>query len=213
MKPAICRSGAAQQGFTLMELVVTLGIFALVSVMAYGGLRTVLDAQAMTAASAERLGQVQLAFTLMGRDLEQIAQRPARDGYGDFRPPLRFSGLREPPRLELIRAGARSGAGRSSLQRVAWEMEQGTLYRLYWSALDGGHEEPTGRMPLLSREDAAALRDWEVRFHYRDGASTAALDYWPPAGLDGGHASLPLAVEVILDLDGMGRVSRLFAVR
>ncbi|SEK80634.1 type II secretion system minor pseudopilin GspJ [Ectothiorhodospira marina] len=202
-----------QRGFTLLELVVTLGIFALVSVMAYGGLRTVLDAQAMTAASAERLAQVQLAFTLLGRDLEQIAQRPARDGYGDFLPPLRFSGLREPPRLELIRAGARSGTARSSLQRVAWEMEQGTLYRLYWSALDGGQEAPTGRMPLLSREDAAALQDWEVRFHYREGTGgTAALDYWPPAGQEEGLTPLPLAVEVILDLDGMGRISRLYAV-
>ncbi|MFP4682439.1 MAG: type II secretion system protein J, partial [Ectothiorhodospira sp.] len=101
------------RGFTLLELVVTLALFALVSLMAYGGLRSVLETRQLTDAAAHRLARLQMTVTLLGRDLEQLARRPVRDAYGDPVPPLRHGALREPPRLELIRAGAPGGEGRS----------------------------------------------------------------------------------------------------
>ncbi|SFM47274.1 general secretion pathway protein J [Ectothiorhodospira mobilis] len=201
------------QGFTLLELVVTLALFALVSVMAYGGLRTVLETRQLTDAAAHRLARLQMAVTLLGRDLEQLAQRPVRDAYGDPVPPLRYSALREPPRLELVRAGAPGGEGRSRLRRVAWEREDDSLYRLQWSILDGGGDTPAMRMPVLAPEDDLVLREWSVRFYHRDATGeTAALDYWPPAGTDPARAEPPLAVEVILDIEGVGRITRLFPV-
>ena len=65
------KTPANATGFTLIELVVALAIFALLSVMAYSGLRLVLDARERTAQQAERLATLQLAFTVIGRDLEQ----------------------------------------------------------------------------------------------------------------------------------------------
>ncbi|MCG5509044.1 type II secretion system minor pseudopilin GspJ [Ectothiorhodospira lacustris] len=209
-RPPSARYG---RGFTLLELIVSLAVFALVSVMAYGGLRAVLEVRAFTDESAARLAEVQMAMTLLGRDLEQVARRPARDGLGEFQPPIRHDGLQVPPRLEVIRAGVRGGAGRSSLQRVAWEVEEGSLYRLYWSALDGGGDLPIGRMPVILRREGFGLRDWELRFHHRDGIEgLTTVAFWPPLGREQQDMALPLAVEIILDLEGIGRVSRLFPV-
>ncbi|SEQ08593.1 general secretion pathway protein J [Ectothiorhodospira magna] len=201
------------RGFTLLELIASLAVFALVSVMAYGGLRAVLEARAQTDESAARLAEVQMAMTLLGRDLEQVARRPIRDDLGEFQMPIDHDGLQVPPRLELIRAGVRGGAGGSSLQRVAWAMEAGSLYRLHWSVLDGGGDDPVDAIPVIQGREGFGLRDWELRFHHRDGIEGLTTStVWPPLGVDQDNMILPLAVELVLDLEGMGRISRWFPV-
>ena len=47
-------------GFTLLELLIALAIFGLLSVMSYSGLTTVLDQHARTDAAADRLGELLL---------------------------------------------------------------------------------------------------------------------------------------------------------
>ena len=71
-----------QRGFTLLELLVALAIFALVSVMAYGGLASVLDQQFATDEIAGQLARLQKTYLLLQRDFEQLVPRPVRDEYG-----------------------------------------------------------------------------------------------------------------------------------
>ena len=52
-------------GFTLLELLVALSIFALISAMAYGGLQSVMTQQQQTGARSERLA-----------DLQKVAKNP-----------------------------------------------------------------------------------------------------------------------------------------
>jgi general secretion pathway protein J len=66
-------------GFTLLEMLVALAIFALLSVMSYGGLRSVMEQQAATELEAEQLGQLQKIYLLMQRDFEQAVPRAVRD--------------------------------------------------------------------------------------------------------------------------------------
>ena len=77
-----------QTGFTLLEVMVAIAVFATLSVMAYGGLHVVLDSRQQVQAVAERIGRLQLALSLIGRDLSQSAMRPVRDGYGGSLPPM-----------------------------------------------------------------------------------------------------------------------------
>ena len=76
------------QGFTLLELLISLVIFSLIAAMAYGALNNILIARSQTEAKVQKLYQLQMALTLMERDVEQAVDRPARDGYGDEKPAL-----------------------------------------------------------------------------------------------------------------------------
>ena len=78
-------SSKQYQGFTLIELLVALSIFALLSVMAYGGLNSVLTARKQIEADATRLKQLQLAMLNIHRDIEQSVVRSIRNEYGDTR--------------------------------------------------------------------------------------------------------------------------------
>jgi general secretion pathway protein J len=207
--------GTVQGGFTLLELLVALSVFALVSVMAYGGLRVVLDTRAHTDQVSRDLGELQVALTLLSRDLAHVVARPLRDVHGDPQAPLRFNVYSDRPRLELVRTSDRAG-----LQRVAWEIDESRLYRMYWSVLDGADPaEPRGRLPVMGPvEDAGhtarGVEDWHLRFHYRaaDG-SLSSSQSWPLEINPGSLETLPLAVELTLELAGSGSVTRWLAVQ
>ncbi len=62
-------------GFTLLELLIALAIFGLLSVMSYSGLKSVLDQHAGTDEAADRLGELQKLYLVMQRDIEQIVPR------------------------------------------------------------------------------------------------------------------------------------------
>jgi len=110
-------------GFTLLELLVALAIFALLSVMAYAGLSTVLTANQVLETNMERLTEIQRSVTFLSRDIRQTVDRTIRDTYGDNKQPLigasEFDTLGTPV-IELTRTGYANplGAKRSFLQRV-----------------------------------------------------------------------------------------------
>lgn len=195
------------RGFTLLELIVALAVFGVVSVLAYGGLRTVLDARAATDAMGERLAEIQTAIHLLGRDIEQTVARPIRDDYGDTQPAL--SGATAGRlRLELTRTGLTNPTDepRPALRRVGYALEEDTLQRLTWRALDRPPESEARTDPLLTRVESFELRflDEEAAWH----------EAWPPlTGMEATPERLPVAVEVVLELEDMGRITRLFGVR
>lgn len=189
-----------RRGFTLVELLVALAIFAVVAALAYGGLNAVLEARRHTAADAARLRDLQRAVSLLAADVEQAAPRPVRDEYGDRADAVRGGGLHAP--LELTRAGRANPArlARSQFERVAWVLRDGTLVRRHWTVLDRAQDSAPLEDALLS----GVLR-FEVRFLGFDGEWA---EQWPR--LEAGGA--PRAVEVIIDLQGIGRIPRILRI-
>ncbi len=196
----------AGRGFTLLELLVALAIFAVLAVLAYGGLSTVLHARDRTDQAAKRLGELQSAMLLLSRDLRQAAPRPIRDEFGDARAAL--LGVSEgEPRLELTRAGNANPANlqRSTLERVGYALDGGTLYRLYWAVLDRSPDSQPQKVSLLTRVDELSLRYQDAQGQWHDS--------WPPLTANGGPPpALPVAVEVGLQLADWGRITRLFGL-
>jgi general secretion pathway protein J len=65
----------ARGGFTLVEVIVALALFALIALAGFSLLRGVLDAQDRTDARLSRLSEVQRALFVIGSDLDGVSGR------------------------------------------------------------------------------------------------------------------------------------------
>src|SRR3990167_9644363 len=63
-------------GFTLLEILIALFIFTLVSMMLMSALHHIINIQSGTEQNAERLRNLQLTLLKVSRDVEQIVNRP-----------------------------------------------------------------------------------------------------------------------------------------
>jgi general secretion pathway protein J len=192
-------------GFTLLELLVAVAIFAVIGAMAYGGLQNVMDQQQQTTLHAERLKGLQLAYRILQRDLEQIVDRSIRNEFGDPVDALvggsGFNGV------ELSRAGHPNPAGflRSEIQRVAYIPDQDRLLRRSWRVLDRAQDSQPDEQVLVENMVEFAMRFLDENQEWQEN--------WPPLTASGsGPVGLPLAVEVKLELEDVGALSWLFRV-
>lgn len=194
-------------GFTLLELMVAIGIFALVSVIAFGTLNRLLNDRERLESEHEFWRALSLTFIRLEEDLSQARERSVRDAIGFTQPAFRGqpSDTRATalPSVEFTRGGVLtfdSGA-RSDLQRVGYRLVDGTLRRLIWPVLDQGPQTIPLEIPLLKN-----VEDFRVRFFAPAGIW---LDTWPSDGI---KQILPRGVEVKLTLTGRGEFTRLFLV-
>lgn len=152
-----------QAGFTLLEMVIAIGIFAVMSAVAYGSLNGFLDNRDRIEAKHKSLGEIQLALAFIERDVRFAVPRPVRDDNGEPegafvvsstspivageklrmttsvpRPPLPETNKEGEDSEESTPAGKTADDNRSdqSLIRVAYRLEDGDLYRVVWNVLD-----------------------------------------------------------------------------
>lgn len=193
------------RGFTLLELLIAVAIFAVVGVMAYGGLQAVLTQQVIARDSADRFREIQFAVQQLSRDLYQLTPRPVREELGDGIRNALLADARNRYPVEFTRGGWSNPLGqpRAGVQRVAYELDAGRLLRLHWFVPDHTLSEQP-----VEREILTGVREFRLRFFSERGWS----DDWPPglSGLD--PAVLPVAVEMTLDLEDWGEIRRLIEV-
>ncbi len=195
-------------GFTLLELLVAVAVFAVLSAMAYGGLRNVIDNSQQTNVSMQRLQQVQLTMLHISRDFTQLSQRNIRDEYGNPSNNIR-AGEDADIIIEFSRGGRRNPAEllRSHIQRVAYKIEDNTLSRLHWPHLDRTQEMQPYESVLLEDVEDASIRFLDNNNEWHD--------EWPPLSATGqadGNAVALSAIEFTLELQDWGELVRIFAV-
>ncbi|MEO7386803.1 MAG: prepilin-type N-terminal cleavage/methylation domain-containing protein, partial [Gammaproteobacteria bacterium] len=66
-------------GFTLLELLVAMGIFAIIGAMALGGLNAIVDQSTLAQKQTTRLAELQRAIRLMTNDLGGLQPRMVRN--------------------------------------------------------------------------------------------------------------------------------------
>ncbi len=205
MKPSVARHC---HGFTLLELMVAVAIFAVLSAMAYGGLRNVIDNSQQTDLAMQRLQQVQLAMLKITRDFSQLSQRNIRDEYGNTNNYI-LAGEDGDVFIEFSRGGRRNPAElqRSHLQRVAYKLEENKLSRLHWPQLDRTQEMQPYESVLLENVENASIRFLDNNNEWHN--------EWPPLDATGqgtGNTIVLSAIEFSLELQDWGEVVRIFMV-
>lgn len=213
------KTAGTLRGFTLIELLIAISVFAIMAVMAYGGLSQIIRNNTLSEQSMARVQKVQLAVYIMTRDFNQIIQRDIRDEFGTTQPYLISNSLDYV--IEFTRNGRRNPAGflRSNLQRVAYQLKDNKLYRLTWPQLDRVQGMKPDRRELLDN-----VKDFTIR--YLD-ANAAWHNQWPPLNNSPGTTTNnsstpgssgttvtapPAAIEVDLQLKDWGEIKRLYNV-
>ena len=176
-----------RNGFTLVEMVVALAIFALVASAGVGLLRASADTQIAVEDSLTAQGRLERIGLLFNADLGQVVIRPTTRSDGGARPA--FVGA--PDAMLFVRDGviATRPEPAPSINRVEWRGREGRLERT-------AHRAPDG-LRLVDEPARLANSLQTVRFAYRSAAGDWR-DTWPEP--DG--EPLPRAVR--MELAGPG---------
>jgi len=186
-------------GFSLLEVLVALSIFAVIGLGANQLLRTVIDSNQAVKRSNAQTGRTMTAMALIERDLRQIVPRISRDEYGDSLPPIVVGD--DTDLLTFTRTGWSNPLNRprSSLQRVMYRWEENRLERHFWLVLDLAEDSEPQRQVLMEGVDS-------VSFNLIPKEDEDELSLQLEPQMD----RLPAAVEIILTLEGRGDIRRIF---
>lgn len=201
------------RGFTLVELLVAMAIFAIIGIAAASGLRSVIRLRDQSDKTMLRLRQVQLAMSIMARDFSQLAPRPIRDELGSVHPAFTAGPDNVPP-IEFTHGGWPNPLGlpRSTQQHVAYALEDGNLIRYTWPILDRSVQVDPLKQELLP--DVSA-----IDVEYLDPSGGDFQNVWPPINQGAVNPSskpamdlLPRAVSIKLSLKDWGDITRVVEV-
>ncbi|MEA3065613.1 MAG: ral secretion pathway protein [Sphingomonadales bacterium] len=188
-----------EHGFTLVELLVSLFIFGMLSAAGVALLSFSVRAQEAADARLGDLADFRRAGALLAGDLAQAAPRLARDETGRARPAFQgYGGEQGGVVLAFVRRGWENldDAPRASLQRVEYSLVEDRLERRVYPRLDGASPLPAATM-------VDGVRRIRLRYRDREGAWR---ERWDPTKA----TELPRAVELVMDARGSGATRELF---
>lgn len=200
MLPSKSRGGPEGNGFTLIEMLIALMIFGMITAAGVALLTMTVRTQATSDRLLETLAAERRTNASLGADLGQAVPRTWRDADGRQRRAFVGSSGDGELLLAVVRRGGddEEESARGSVQRVEYHLRGGRLERWSYPAVDGG-------APGV----AATLIDnvRQVRLRYRDRRGDWHAN-WDPTN----PVQLPAAVELVSDSAGQGLVRALFLV-
>lgn len=196
------------RGFTLIEVLVALAVFGVLSLLAYMTLGQTLSNSDLLTERMDRLQAIQRTVRLLSSDFLQAAPRPIRSELGDSWYPAIYSDTVNVFPLEVTHGGWGNPAAlpRGTQQRSAYRIEENELVRYHWNVLDRTFTNEPVATVLLDDIESMHLRflqsgdDWS--------------ETWPPEGVPESAARrlLPRAIEFVLVLADEGEIRRLIEV-
>lgn len=188
------------RGFTLVELLVAMLIFALIGLASYTVLSQMTDSDARSKERQQALNEVQFAMLMLERDVRQMVKRPVRAVPQEQRDIVVVSDGRaldsDMDGLAFVRAGwsnPNAQLPRSTLQPVLYRVRDNILQRIYNTYVDDVSARPFVQDLLHGVED--------FRISYLHDGETVTT--WNQPG------QLPQIVVVKLTLEEYGVIERL----
>jgi len=211
-------------GFTLLEVMIAISIFAILSAGAFRLLSGEIELQQRLDQHNQALALWQRGVHRLRADLAQAVPRPVVDA--DNRPQTALIGKQDS--ISFTRGGWANpmGEARSELQRLSYQLESAQtpgaaqansatqaeqaqwLSRHYWRSLDGNDAEQPHRQFILPFIESISLR-------YLTADTNTWKTQWPPTTNkpDELDNSLPAAIEVNLVSQRFGATQHLIDLR
>jgi general secretion pathway protein J len=181
-------------GFTLVEMLIALTIFGMLTAAGVALLTLTVRTQATSERLLGEVGELRRAAALLNADLGQAAPRLSRDGDGHARPAF-FGAAGD---SALLLGFVRGGTDEDPLQRVEYRLAGDRLERVAFA-------HPDGASPGVSTVLLSGVRQVRLRYRDRDGS-------WQTVWNGSNPLRLPLAVELLSESAAHGSVRQLFLV-
>ncbi|WP_428683054.1 type II secretion system minor pseudopilin GspJ [Sphingopyxis sp.] len=183
-----------ERGFTLVEMLVALSIFAMIAAMGVGLLRSSVDTQDAVQQRLKGMSGLNRVRAVMANDLAQAVPRATRGPSGENVPAF----LGSSTGFAFVHAGAGTGDGssRPDVERVGYALTGGEWRRATQPMLDG---------TALSDGDRLVAEVSAVSARYRDDRGN-----WSETWTSDPGDRLPRAVEVRMTRTGRAPLTMLF---
>ena len=192
------------RAFTLLEMIVAIGIFTVLAIVSYGSLNRFLDNRDVLQAEIEMMKDLHLAFSLLQQDMHFMSERIVRDEYGDPEPLLIVNSIDLAGELLRFTTARRNVSlpGVSTLQRTSYRWENGEFVRVNWLVLDRDQDAVESKQLLLSDVDSV-----RVNVLSADEDTTETLSTWDSA------EKLPDGVEWQIQMADGKQYRRVFDIK
>jgi general secretion pathway protein J len=199
--------GNRARGLTLIELLVAITIFAVLSGVEYRALTVVLESRSRIEQETRKWRELALFFARLEQDVATVAPRPVRGAEGFVLPAFvgnpRSGG--SDAAIMFTRTGfAPDPGGVAPPRRLGYRLRGTVVELLSWSAVDQAPRSEPRVVAML--QDVKAV---DLRYVDRLGQWSQA---WPPAGATRPATAIPAGIEVTLTLASGERVTRLLPV-
>lgn len=196
-------------GFTLVEILIALFIFAILAVITTVGLHSAINTKQRVEKIDQKLSELQIAQTLLRRDALQAVDRKVIDEDGHFAPAFIMTGSGA---MRFTRDGQVNPLGaaqRSNLQRVGYVFRDGELVRLTWVALDRLPETKVEKKVLLKGVTLISMRVLDV--------NNRAYKLWPPSegsnlDMNRFQVAMPKAIKLNFKVKNLGEIIDFFPI-
>lgn len=190
-----------QGGFSLIEVVVSIGLLSVMSILAYQALEVVMATNDRSHDTMSQQVNLRRAWAIIQRDLLHMRNRPFNDGLGQ---------LERPYETDLSEFGVRFSRGGgpmlasnpSGLMRVYYGLDdERNLVRTTWAITASPRYSDGNTRTLLSNVDEVIFEHLSEENEYSEN--------WPPLNSQSAPM-LPKMIRVMIKLKDGDSTSRLF---
>jgi general secretion pathway protein J len=200
-----------QHAFTLIEVLVAIAIFAILALISYRTLSSVLDTRERLQKSSAELRDQALFFARLENDLNAMLPRTIRNGDGQLEPALVLEATTNAndPLIRFSRAGFAANTGAEAApQRIGYRLKDNQIELLIWDGIDQApRAAPTAHVALKNIQ----AFQWRVLVRTANKETSWRLGWLPTAANE--VSLLPAALEVTLTPTNGASIVRLFALR